>query len=90
MTPPHKQNYDQHIILIYILLPLCNLIKHYGLNYYCYADDTKIYIHTKPAHILSLYNLVCCLNAINNWMTQNFLNLIKIKLKPFSFPSITF
>lgn len=61
--------------LLFIIFPLGQIIQYYGLNYHCYADDTQIYIHTKPAHILSLSNLVSCLNAINNWMTQNCITL---------------
>ena len=49
------------LFIIYIL-PLGPIIQKYGLNFYCYAGDTEIYIHTKLAHALSLSNLVCCLN----------------------------
>ncbi|XDV26601.1 hypothetical protein PO909_030257, partial [Leuciscus waleckii] len=63
------------LLFIIYILPLGQIIQHYGLNYHCYADDTQIYIHTNPAHTLSVSNLVSCLNAINNWMIQNFLKL---------------
>jgi len=62
------------LLLKMYILPFGQIIQHYGINYHCYADDTQSYIHTNPTDILSLSNLVSCLNA-KNWMIQNFLKL---------------
>ncbi|XP_063069010.1 uncharacterized protein LOC134460561 [Engraulis encrasicolus] len=63
------------LLFIIYILPLGNILRKHGLNFHCYADDTQIYIHTKPSHPLPLANLTTCLNEISNWMTQNFLKL---------------
>lgn len=69
------------LLFVINIVPLSHIIQHYGLNFHCYADDTQIYIHTKPSHTIPLSSLVNSLNAVNNWMVQNFLKLNQDKTK---------
>lgn len=57
------------------MLPLKQIILKYGLGYYCYADDTQIYISTQPDVTLTLESLSACSLEIKAWMRQNFLQL---------------
>lgn len=63
------------LLFIIYILPLGQILRQHGLHFHCYADDTQIYIHSKPSHLLPLSHLSTCLNDISNWMTHNFLKL---------------
>lgn len=57
------------------MLPLGQIIRHHGLSFHCYADDTQLYISTKPSAQLPPISLVDCLHKIKTWMTANLLKL---------------
>ncbi len=55
------------------MLPLGNIIRKYGISFHCYADDTQLYISTKPDETSKLSKLTECVKNIKDWMTNNFL-----------------
>ena len=57
------------------MLPLGQIIRHHGLSFHSYADDTQLYLSTKPSTQLPPQSLVNCLHAIKIWMSSNFLKL---------------
>ncbi len=57
------------------MLPLGNIIKKYGISFHCYADDTQLYISTRPDEISKLSKLTECLKNVKDWMTNHFLLL---------------
>ncbi len=59
---------------IYIFT-LGQLLRSLGLKFYLYADDTQIYIHTKPNDTVSVDFLSTCISKIKEWMSQHFLCL---------------
>ncbi|KAF7649227.1 hypothetical protein LDENG_00144880, partial [Lucifuga dentata] len=60
---------------IIYLLPLGHILRHYGIQFHCYADDTKLYISTTPNTSLPLSALTSRLKDIKFWMSNNFLKL---------------
>ncbi len=57
------------------MLPLGNIIRKYGISFHCYADDTQIYISTKPDETSKLSKLTECVKNMKDCMTNNFLLL---------------
>ncbi len=54
-------------------MPLGNIIRKYGISFHCYADDTQLYISTKPDETSKLSKLTECVKNVKDWMTNNFL-----------------
>ncbi len=61
------------------MLLLGNIIRKYRISFHCYADDTQLYILTRPDETSKLSKLVLnlskCVKNIKYWMTNNFLLL---------------
>uniref|UniRef100_A0A9J8ATE3 Reverse transcriptase domain-containing protein n=1 Tax=Cyprinus carpio carpio TaxID=630221 RepID=A0A9J8ATE3_CYPCA len=57
------------------MLPLGNIIRKYGISFHCYADDTQLYISTRPGETSKLSTLTECVKNVKDWMTNNFLLL---------------
>ncbi|KAF7663347.1 hypothetical protein LDENG_00211850 [Lucifuga dentata] len=60
--------------IIYLLL-LVHILRHHGILFHCYADDTQMCISTKHNISLSPFALTSCLKDIKTWMSNNFLKL---------------
>ncbi len=45
------------------------------ISFHCYADDTQLYISTRPDETSKLSKLTECVKNIKYWMTNNFLLL---------------
>uniref|UniRef100_A0A8C1CZ15 Reverse transcriptase domain-containing protein n=1 Tax=Cyprinus carpio carpio TaxID=630221 RepID=A0A8C1CZ15_CYPCA len=57
------------------MLPLGNIIRKHGVSFHCYADDTQLYISSRPGETYQFEKLTECIVDIKNWMTSNFLLL---------------
>ncbi len=68
---------DQQPPLLY-MLPLGNIIKKHGVSFHCYADDTQLYISSRPGETHQIEKLMECIVVIKNWMTNNYSILKKL------------
>ena len=63
---------------IYVL-PLCYIIKKYGISYHTYADDTQLYLSFKnnsaESEAYHIGRIQTCIKEIRLWIYQNFLKL---------------
>ncbi len=57
------------------MLPLGNSIRKYKISFHCYADDTQLYITTRPDETSKLSKLTECVKNVKDWMTNHFLLL---------------
>ncbi len=46
--------------------------QQYGISFHCYADDTQLYISTRPDETSKLSKLTECVKNVKDWMTNNF------------------
>ncbi len=57
------------------MLPFGNIVRKYRISFHCYADDTQIYISTRPDETSKLSKLSECVRNVKDWMTNHFLLL---------------
>ena len=61
------------------MLPTAQIIENNKICYHNYADDTQIYITLSPGDYGPIQALSNCMEQINDWMCQNFLQLNRDK-----------
>ncbi len=52
------------------MLPLGDIIRKHGVSFHCYADDTQLYISSRPDETYQFAKLTECIVDIKNWMTS--------------------
>ncbi len=57
------------------MLPLGNIIRKHGFSFHCHADDTPLYITSRPGETHQIEKLMDYIVDIKNWMTNHFLLL---------------
>ncbi len=63
------------LLFMLYMLPLGEIIRKHGVSFPCYADDTQLYISSRPDETYQFAKLTECIVDIKNWMTSNFLQL---------------
>ncbi len=65
------------------MLPLSQIMRNNQIV--SYADDTQIYLALSPNDYSPIDSLCQCIDEINSWMCQNFLQLNKEKTEVIAF-----
>ncbi len=60
---------------------LSQIMRKNQISYHIYADDTQIYLSCLQMTTAPLTSLCQCIDEINSWMCQNFLQLKKEKIE---------
>ncbi len=63
------------LLFTHYMLPLGDIIRKHSVSFHCYADDTQLYISSRPGEIHQIEKLTECIVNMKNWMTSNFLLL---------------
>ncbi len=63
------------LLFMLYMLPLGNIIRKHWVSFQCYADDTQLYIYSRPGETHQIEKLMECIVNIQNWMMNTFLLL---------------
>ncbi len=63
------------LIFTLYMLPLGNIIRQHGVSFHCYANDSQLYISSRPSETHQIEKLMECIADKKKWMTSNFLLL---------------
>ncbi|XP_010779290.1 cilia- and flagella-associated protein 77, partial [Notothenia coriiceps] len=55
------------LLFIIYILPLGQILRHFNLDFHCYADDTQIYLSTKSLHNPPLTHID---SFLSSWLVQ--------------------
>ena len=63
--------------------PLGDIVRHHGLEFHLYADDTQLYLAFRPftAEQQSLARIEACVSHVDSWLVRNKLKLNREKTK---------
>ncbi len=67
------------------MLPLSQIMRKNQIAFHSYADDTQIYLTVSPNDYSPIDSLCQCIDEINSWMCQNFIQLNKKKIEVIAF-----
>ena len=62
------------LLFIVYMLPLGQIMRRHNIDFHCYADDMQLYILLQPGKT-DVSCILSCLAEINNWMSENVLQL---------------
>ncbi len=82
---PHGSILATLLFSMYMLPLFQTMRKNLSHAYHSFADDTQIYLALSPNDYSPIDFLCKCIDEINSWMSQNFLQLNKEKTEVIAF-----
>ncbi len=69
----HKDLFLGPLLFSLYMLPHGNIIRKYGISFHCYADDTQLYISTRPDETSKSSKITECAKnvKVNNFLLLN-------------------